>query len=339
MQNYDFDEFKTRIYFVIDSVFSLKLFIIYIFRLKKQEICLYIRVMKKYLSLVFIFVYISIYSQQATLLYIEKYSDLAISEMKLYNIPASITLAQGILESGNGSSRLAVEGKNHFGIKCHGWKGQEIYADDDEENECFRKYDNVKESFRDHSEFLVKNKRYSFLFDLDDADYISWSKGLQTAGYATSKTYSDKLINIIERYNLYEFDNSLKKSERKIFLTQSYGFPFLFAAGISYFNKDKYIVDVRLKSSFVINGVESSYSTKVSNNIYAGFSILALHRSFQDPNSKLDFAFSPKMSYFLDLKNKDIFIDLGLLFLFDDPYNLRNQRYPLMGVSITYLIK
>ena len=114
--------------------------------------------------------------------------------MKEFGIPASITLAQGILESGNGESYLATEGKNHFGIKCHGWEGEEIYADDDQENECFRKYNTVKESYRDHSRFLSTRGRYSSLFELEITDYRGWSKGLKSAGYATSPTYDDKLI-------------------------------------------------------------------------------------------------------------------------------------------------
>ena len=122
--------------------------------------------------------------------YIKEYKHLAISEMHLYQIPASITLAQGILESGNGTSTLAINANNHFGIKCHvDWKGPSVYHDDDKKRECFRKYNTVDESFRDHSVFLTERKRYLFLFDLKKNDYKGWAKGLQQAGYATSKTF------------------------------------------------------------------------------------------------------------------------------------------------------
>tara|TARA_B100000963_G_C22566576_1_gene644013 strand:+ start:483 stop:1370 length:888 start_codon:yes stop_codon:yes gene_type:complete len=144
--------------------------------------------------------------------YIRKFKEMAINEMYIYRIPASITLAQGILESASGMSKLATEANNHFGIKCHvNWNGQKAYHDDDEKQECFRKYDSVKDSYRDHSIFLSDRKRYSFLFDLRMDDYKGWAKGLQKAGYATSKTYSKKLIGLIKKYNLDSFDD-LKKS-------------------------------------------------------------------------------------------------------------------------------
>lgn len=140
--------------------------------------------------------------------YIEKYKDLAIKEMDKYNIPASIILAQGILESGNGNSRLAKNGKNHFGIKCHtGWDGKNIRWDDDERRECFRKYKSVADSYRDHSEFLSTRGHYSPLFKLPFNDYKGWAKGLQKAGYATNNKYSSLLIHIIEENKLYELDN------------------------------------------------------------------------------------------------------------------------------------
>ena len=135
--------------------------------------------------------------------YIKQYKNLAISEMHRYGIPASITLAQGILESGSGTSTLAVNANNHFGIKCHVyWDGPSVYHDDDEKQECFRKYNSVDESFRDHSIFLSERNRYSFLFELRKNDYKGWAKGLQKAGYATSNTYAKKLIRLIDEYNL-----------------------------------------------------------------------------------------------------------------------------------------
>lgn len=139
--------------------------------------------------------------------YIDEYKALAVAEMKRAGVPASITLAQGILESSNGNSYLATVGNNHFGIKCHSdWSGKKIYADDDAPNECFRKYKSAYESFIDHSNFLTVKGRYSSLFDLDPRDYKNWAKGLKKAGYATDPQYANKLISLIERYQLSKFD-------------------------------------------------------------------------------------------------------------------------------------
>lgn len=146
--------------------------------------------------------------------YIDTYSDIAIREMADYGIPASITLAQGILESGVGKSRLAVEANNHFGIKCHNdWTGETITHDDDRRRECFRKYDNAEESFIDHSQFLKSKARYSFLFELDRRDYKGWAKGLKQAGYATDKNYADRLVTLIEDLELYRFDDMAPSTE------------------------------------------------------------------------------------------------------------------------------
>ena len=139
--------------------------------------------------------------------YINKYSLLAMSEMKRSGIPASITLAQGIIESNYGRSRLAREGNNHFGIKCHnGWTGRKIFHDDDKRNECFRKYNNPDESYIDHSDFLMQGSRYRFLFSLRPGDYRSWARGLKKAGYATNARYADMLIDMIENNNLHVYD-------------------------------------------------------------------------------------------------------------------------------------
>ncbi|MDA3954981.1 MAG: glucosaminidase domain-containing protein [Bacteroidales bacterium] len=139
--------------------------------------------------------------------YIKNYKDLAIKEMNRSQIPASITLAQALLESDNGNSTLAQKSNNHFGIKCHsGWRGNKVYHDDDKRNECFRKYKTVYKSYKDHSNFIVNGPRYAFLFEYNPTDYKSWSKGLQKAGYATSKSYATMLIKIIEDNQLYIFD-------------------------------------------------------------------------------------------------------------------------------------
>lgn len=153
------------------------------------------------------------FATYTTLTYIETFKTVAIEEMNAYGVPASITLAQGILESGSGSSSLAKYANNHFGIKCTSdWKGKAYYKDDDKSNDCFRVYKDAKESYKDHSEFL-KRKRYSFLFELDKNDYKNWAIGLKTAGYATNPKYPDLLIGIIEKYKLYQYD--APESERE----------------------------------------------------------------------------------------------------------------------------
>lgn len=140
--------------------------------------------------------------------YIEDYKYIAVEEMHRSGIPASITIAQGLVESGFGKSRLAVEGNNHFGIKCKAlWVGPVIYEDDDAKQECFRKYETVHASYRDHSDFLMDGDRYKFLFDLPQGDYIGWAQGLKKAGYATNPKYSEKLIELIEKYTLHTLDN------------------------------------------------------------------------------------------------------------------------------------
>ena len=139
--------------------------------------------------------------------YLRVFGPIAQREMSTYKIPASITLAQGLLESGFGEGRLAVEGNNHFGIKCHrGWEGKRIYHDDDEKGECFRVYQDAGESYRDHSFFLTGRDRYAFLFRLGKKDYRSWARGLKKAGYATDPKYPAKLIRLIERFDLAKYD-------------------------------------------------------------------------------------------------------------------------------------
>ncbi len=139
--------------------------------------------------------------------YIKKYRSIAVSEMEKHRIPASITLAQGLLESGAGKSALARKSNNHFGIKCGGsWRGRTVRYDDDRRNECFRAYRHVKDSYEDHSKFLVNGSRYAFLFRLKITDYKGWARGLKKAGYATDPRYADRLIGIIELYDLDRYD-------------------------------------------------------------------------------------------------------------------------------------
>lgn len=142
--------------------------------------------------------------------YIDQYKDLAIEQMLKYNIPASITLSQGLLESDAGRSWLTKSSNNHFGIKCHGWTGRRVFHDDDERGECFRAYDNPRQSFEDHSRFLATQSRYARLFNYSRTDYKSWARGLKQCGYATNPQYASKLIQIIELYNLNQYDKAKK---------------------------------------------------------------------------------------------------------------------------------
>ena len=159
-------------------------------------------------------------------IYVDNFKEIAQNNMKAHGIPASITLAQGILESGAGKGKLALSANNHFGIKCHKeWNGESVKHDDDAAQECFRKYQHPSESYRDHSLFLTSRPRYSNLFKLDKGDYESWAKGLKSAGYATDVKYPDKLIGLIERFELYKYDNEVlsrdfKPSKKEVILAQ-----------------------------------------------------------------------------------------------------------------------
>ncbi len=172
-----------------------------------------------YFVLVALFFSAGVYGQtriKAYEAYIKKYSDIAVEHMQKYRVPASITLAQGLLESGAGMSDLARYSNNHFGIKCHrNWNGSAVYAPDDGPNDCFRKYKTVEDSYRDHAEFLAYGSRYRVLFDLSPTDYKGWARGLQTTGYATDKAYANKLIKLIEDYELYRFDDKSYQKKYK----------------------------------------------------------------------------------------------------------------------------
>ena len=152
--------------------------------------------------------------------YIEHFAPIAKDEMRLYKIPASITMAQAVLESGAGNGNLTKKANNHFGIKCHNWTGAVVYHDDDEKGECFRKYRDPKYSFRDHSLFLTGRSRYADLFDLDPDDYKGWAKGLRKAGYATDRKYPEKLIAIIERYAMYNYDAEVLGNKVKEYIPE-----------------------------------------------------------------------------------------------------------------------
>jgi LysM repeat protein len=157
------------------------------------------------------------YTKSDIIIYISKYKNAAIKKMNEYKIPASITLAQGILESGAGTSELALNANNHFGIKCGGsWSGETYTKDDDTKDECFRKYPSIEDCYNDHSLFLKNNKRYASLFDNNADDYISWAKGLQDAGYATNPDYSKILVRVIEEYELYNYDKVTPRSNQPV---------------------------------------------------------------------------------------------------------------------------
>ena len=166
------------------------------------------KLMKRFFCIIFCMSVLSVYADKdPNRVYIEKYKKMAIEQMDEYGIPASITMAQALLESDCGRSRLAVKANNHFGIKCKSyWTGEKIYHDDDEKGECFRKYLSVQASYDDHSIFLDSSPRYDFLFELDPKDYVGWAKGLKKAGYATNPQYAERLINLIEKYELYKLD-------------------------------------------------------------------------------------------------------------------------------------
>jgi len=276
------------------------------------------------LRFILFFSFINCYSQNKTEAYISKYSDLAISEMDSYNIPASITLAQAILESGNGESKLAIEAKNHFGIKCHKWDGEKIYADDDLKNECFRKYLSVSQSFRDHSLFLVENKRYSSLFMLNKNDYKAWAKGLKKAGYATNPRYDMLLINLIEKYNLYTFDKS-SDSKQKIYFVHSYGLPYLLGSGV-YLENNTGIYAYEINTSFYLSESNISYHHKLTYKFYAGGGLGVLYLPTE--NKK----FYPHLQSELIYKYKSLLLRVGSQFFYGDlQYNIA----PF--VRITYL--
>ena len=185
--------------------------------------------------------------------YIAKYKDLAVAEMHQYGIPASITLAQGMLESGNGNSELARKSKNHFGIKCHSsWEGKKVYHDDDEAQECFRKYPTVRASFRDHSVFLQR-ARYANLFELAITDYKAWSKGLKKAGYATNPKYSEILIKIIEDNQLQQYDKPTDAPfiAKRWYNGMTYGWPYVLGQKGFYKNEHKgFMLTASVEASF-----------------------------------------------------------------------------------------
>lgn len=175
--------------------------------------------------------------------YIDQYKDIAIEQMQRYRIPASITLAQGLLESGAGRSELTRRSNNHFGIKCNnGWTGRRTYQDDDQRDDCFRVYDNAYDSYEDHSKFLAANQRYRSLFNLGTTDYKGWARGLKAAGYATNPVYAEKLIEIIQLYKLYNFDTAKGYDRFMAQRTKDHEVGGATLHSIKIFNKNYYII-------------------------------------------------------------------------------------------------
>ena len=211
--------------------------------------------------------------------YISKYSDLAIQHQKKYRIPASITLAQGLLESGAGQSDLARRSNNHFGIKCHSdWRGGRVYHDDDLRGECFRKYKRVEDSYDDHSRFLAERSRYERLFKLNIKDYKGWAKGLQKCGYATDRAYANKLIKVIEDYELYRFDSgkgtnktSTKKQNLPVFNYQVYrthGLIYVYAKDNDSFDQIARSMGFKAKQLMKFNEVPEDFPLQAGDIVY-----------------------------------------------------------------------
>ena len=283
--------------------------------------------MKNTLSFLFSLSLLFSNAQSRTEVYIKKFSSIAIEEMNRYNIPASITLAQGILESGIGESRLAIKGNNHFGIKCHdNWNGESIIEDDDEKGECFRKYAKATDSYRDHSLFLTERGRYSFLFEYKKTDYKKWAKGLKKAGYATNPEYSTLLIDLIERNNLGRFDNKSPSIQKNFYLAHSYGLPYLTGLGTYYFNR-KVMYSAEINTSFIFSEANIGYYYEILNKFYAGTNSGIIYL----PTKERDFI--PQITGELIFRKKSILIRGGL------QLPLNEMEYKLIPyLKLTYLI-
>tara|TARA_B100000214_G_scaffold332735_1_gene274423 strand:+ start:2840 stop:3688 length:849 start_codon:yes stop_codon:yes gene_type:complete len=282
--------------------------------------------MKIIFFFIFLLSFLIIEAQNKTELYINTYSNLAIEEMKIYNIPASITLAQAILESGNGESRLALRGNNHFGIKCHNnWEGDTIIEDDDEAGECFRKYLNPSDSYRDHSLFLANGTRYKSLFSLQLNDYKGWAKGLKKAGYATNPKYTSLLIDLIEQYDLTKFDKNI--NTKYLYFAHSYGLPYLTGLGAYYF-KNKSLSVFEINTSFIFSEFNIGYHHSLLNKFYNGVNSGVIYLPIEE--NKI----IPQIAGELIYKNDLVLIRGGIQFTFS---HSRYKRIPFF--KITYLIK
>ena len=291
--------------------------------------------MKKIYFIFYSFLAISSDAQNKTEAYIEKYSQIAVDEMHRYNIPASITLAQGILESGNGESLLATKGNNHFGIKCHDdWNGKTIIKDDDEKGECFRKYSKVADSYKDQSLFLIERERYNSLFLLSPTDYKAWAEGLKKAGYATNSKYSTLLINLIEKYNLSRFDNG-SAQQKKLFFAHSYGLPYLSGVGAYYFQKAS-LYFTEINTSFIFTKASVGYNYELLNRIYAGVNTGIIYLPSEEPT------IIPHLSSEIMYKRKKqeiVLIRGGVQIPLLETHLFYSRFYLIPYFRMTYLIK
>lgn len=245
--------------------------------------------------------------------YIAQFKDEAIRQMKKYRIPASITLAQAILESGNGNSDLAKKSNNHFGIKCHtNWQGEKVFHDDDENDECFRKYKTVLDSYEDHSIFLLKD-RYLGLFDLPLDDYKGWARGLKKAGYATNPKYDKLLIRVIEENDLDILDKMPFQEEKKIVSGFSIGWKDVISQSYFYLNaENKYYISTRLSSSLKDVSLMVGGGQIVHNKLSLGaeLGVLTESRNFEQIDLKPNFGMS--VHFFLPVKQKKIHLKAGI---------------------------
>ena len=205
--------------------------------------------------------------------YIHQYSALAVKHQKQYRIPASITLAQGLLESGAGQSTLAKRSNNHFGIKCHSdWRGKSVRHDDDARGECFRKYKNVEDSYEDHSRFLAERPRYAQLFKLNIKDYKGWARGLQKCGYATDRAYANKLIKVIEDYELYRYDSGKTKKKTlpvvKYQIYRTHGLLYVYARENDSFEQIAASLGFKVKELKKYNEVPEDFPLQANDIVY-----------------------------------------------------------------------
>ena len=261
--------------------------------------------------------------------YFNQWAEVAMQQMIQYRIPASITLAQGVLESAAGKSELALRANNHFGIKCNGWTGRRSYHDDDERGECFRAYDNAYQSYVDHSVFLSTSQRYRRLFDLKRTDYKGWAKGLKACGYATSPTYATKLIEIIETYQLHQYDTGKEFNKRETVLLQQGD-----QRNIYTFNKNYYI-RARRGDTFrrIAEDVDISYrklakyNERNKNDVLEEGEIIWLHKKAKK---------APKA-----FKNRPHRVEPGeSMYVISQRYGIRlKYLYKMNGLGPDYVIK
>jgi hypothetical protein len=267
------------------------------------------------ITVVFLFISLFGFAQQTSrTAYIEKYNKLAKKQMEQHGIPASITLAQALLESQNGNSELASKSNNHFGIKCHSsWTGDKVYHDDDKKQECFRKYDRVEESYYDHSIFL-KGNRYQFLYDIPIDNYKGWAKGLKKAGYATNPKYASLLIKIIEDNNLTFYDRQIIENKDSTYFVNgfAYGWPYLFTQQFLYVNhKKEYYINGLIAGSLRNISAQVGGGKLLTKNFGLGLNA-GVALSERESNFNLEPTFGLNSKFVFETKNKKIVIDLML---------------------------